>query len=155
MIAEQIENFIIGLIEKTQKGSLKWKAVEKINAWKEMKEQIQQTIRDDLKDYFIEDSKSYYINKSNGYVMVLNVRYGNAPVFSDALDKYILIVKINDDLLPENLSKHDWQGYKNLLQELTDEIEFQRNEEYIMPDCMYEFFGKVLGEDENGRIIDK
>ena len=153
MIAEHIENTIVEMIEKTKNGVLKWKPIDKIDKWENVKKQIEKTKEVNLKDYFIDDTKSYAVCKSGGYVMVLNIRYGNAPVFSPALDKYILVVKINADLMPENLSNYDWQGYKDLLQELVKAIEDQRYEEYIMPDCLYNYLAKVLGEDEDGRII--
>lgn len=155
MIAEHIENVIMEMIEKTKNGVLKWKLVDKIDDWETVKKQIEKAKEVDLKDYFIDDEKSYVVCKSGGYVMALNIRYGNAPVFSPALDKYILVVKINADLMPENLSNYDSQGYKDLLQELVEAIEDQKNEEYIMPDCLYNFLEKVLGEDEDGRIINE
>lgn len=155
MIAEYVENRIIELINKTKEGVLKWKSVDKIYEWAEIKKQIEKTKEVDLKDYFIDDTKSYYVYKNGGYIMVLNIRYGNAPVFSPVLDKYILVIKINIDFMPQNLSNYDCQGYKNLLEELVTEIEYQMNEEYNMPDCLYNFFEKILGEDENGRIINE
>lgn len=153
MVAEHVENFILGLIMKTQGGKLKWKTVDKINIWKKMKRQIEKEI--DLKGYFINESKSYGINKSGGYVMLLYLQYSNAPVFSPALDKYDLFIKINDDLFPQNVSDYDHQGYKDLLLKLIETIEMKENEEYIMPDCMYDFFEKILEDDENGNIINE
>lgn len=153
MVAEHVENFIRELIKKTENGKLKWKIIDKFDAWEIIKRQIEKEI--DLKDYFINDTKSYGICKSGGYVMLLNVQYGNAPVFSPVLDKYVLFIKINDDFLPQNLSGYDWQCYKDLLLELIEAIETKENEAYNMPDCMYDFFEKILEEDENGRTIDE
>lgn len=147
MMAEHVENFIYGLIEKTRSNTLKWISVEKIDEWEKIKKQIQQSKEVNLKDYFIDDIKSYCISKSSGYVLLLNIRYGNAPVFSPALDKYILVVKINEDIMPENLSNYDFQGYQSLLLELLEEIEFQKSEECNMPDSLYMFFDKILGDD--------
>lgn len=155
MMADYIENTIERMISKTQNGVLKWKAVDKIDDWENVKRQIERTKEVNLKDYFIDDSKSYGVYKNGGYVLVLNIRYGNAPVFSPALDMYILVVKINADLLPENLSNYDCKGYKDLLYYLVESIEQQKNEEYIMPDCLYDFLDKILGEDEDGRIINE
>lgn len=145
MVAEHVENFILGLITKTQDGKLKWKVVDKIDTWEKIKRHIEKEI--DLKEYFINESKSYGINKSGGYVMLLNLQYSNAPVFSPALDKYDLFIKINDDFIPQNISNYDYQGYKDLLLQLIEAIEMKENEEYIMPDCMYDFFEKILEED--------
>lgn len=155
MMAEHIENTIVRMIDKTQNGVLKWKSVDKIDEWESVKRQIERTKEVNLKDYFIDDSKSYGVYKNGGYVLVLNIRYGNAPVFSPALDMYILVVKINEDLLPENLSNYDCKGYKDLLHELVETIEYQKKEEYIMPDCLYDFLDKILGEEEDGRIINE
>ena len=153
MVAEYVENFILELIMKTQGGKLKWKTVDKIDTWETIKRQIEKEI--DLKGYFINESKSYGINKSGGYVMLLNLQYSNAPVFSPALDKYNLFIKINDVFSPKNVSDYDHQGYKDLLLELIGTIEMKKNEEYIMPDCMYVFFEKILEEDEDGNIINE
>ena len=155
MMAERIENFIFNLIEKTEAGEIKWKTVDEVRPWRTIKRQIEKSEEIDLKDYFIDDARSYCASRSRGHVMVLNIRYGNAPVFSPALDKYVLIIKINDEMTPQNLSAYDAEGYKDLLQDLLDAIEFQKNEENIMPDCMYDFFDRFIGEDENGRIIDQ
>lgn len=154
-MSERIENFIFKLIEKTENGEIKWKGVDEVKAWRTVKRQIQKSEEIDLKDYFIDDARSYCASRSGGHVMVLNIRYGNAPVFSPALDKYVLIVKINDELMPQNLSSYDSEGYKDLLRALIDAIEFQKNEENIMPDCMYDFFDRFIGEEENGRITDE
>lgn len=153
MIDEHVENFILELIKKTQSGKLKWKVIDKFDAWEKIKKQIEKEI--DLKGYFINESKSYGINKSGGYVMLLNLQYSNAPVFSPALDKYDLVIIINDDFFPQNVSDYDYQGYKNLLLELIETIEMKEKEAHIMPDCMYDFFEKILEEDENGNIINE
>jgi len=145
MVAECVENFILKLVKKTQEGRVKWKVIDKINTWEKIKRQIEKEV--DLKGYFINEFKSYGINKCGGYVMLLNLQYSNAPIFSPALDKYVLFIKINEDFLPENISDYDYQGYKDLLLELIKAIEMKENEKYIMPDCMYEFFEKVLEED--------
>lgn len=155
MVADRIETFIKGLINETRNENLKWKRVSKIKEWEKLKIEIECTKEVDLKDYFIDDTKSYCITKSEGYVMVLNIRYGNAPVFSPALDKDVLVIKINEEFLPQNLSLYDVDGYKDLLKELVVVIEHQINVEYLMPDCMYEFFKYVVGENEDGRTVDK
>lgn len=153
MITEHVKNFIVELIKKTESGKLKWKVIDKLDTWELIKRQIEKEI--DLKDYFINDAKSYGMNKSGGYVILLNVQYGNAPIFSPVLDKYILFIKINDDFLPQSLSDYDEQGYKDLLLELIEAIETKENEAYNIPDCMYSFFEKILEEDENGRTINE
>lgn len=155
MVAEQVEIFISGLIEKTRTRKLKWKSIDDLENWETIKKQIIKTREVNLDDYFVDDEKSYGIYKNGGYVMVLRLQYGNAPVFSAALYKYILVIKINDDFLPQNITDYDCEGYKDLLQELIKAIEYQKGDQCTMPDCMYEFFGKILGEDENGKLIDE
>lgn len=153
MIAERVEHFILELISKTQDGMIRWKAIDTIDTWEKIKRQIEKEI--DLKGYFINESKSYGINKCGGYVMLLNLQYSNAPVFSPALDKYSLFIKINDAFFPQNIFDNDHQGDKELLIALIEAIEMKEYEEYIMPDCMYDFFKRILGEDENGRTINE
>lgn len=153
MIAEHIENFMLELVNKTQDGSIRWKAIDKIDTWEKIRKQIEKEI--DLKGYFINESRSYGINKSGGYVMLLNLQYSNALVFSPALDKYSLFIKINNDFLPQNIFDSDHQGDKELLIALIEAIEMQEWDEYIMPDCMYDFFKRVLEEDEDGNIINE
>lgn len=155
MVSEHVENFILELVKKTKSGKLKWKEVDKIDAWETIKKQIEKEKIVDLKGYFINADNSYGISKYGGYVIVLNARYSNSSIFSSALDKYLLFIKINDELLPENLTSYDCQGYKKLLQKLINVIKVKEKELYNMPDCMYEFFEKFLGEDENDRITDE
>lgn len=149
MIADRIEKFILDLISKTGKGDLEWKCVDKFVEWERIKKEIEKTEEINLKDYLIDNTRSYCINKGGGYVMVLHIRYGKAQVFSPALDKYVLIIKMNDDLLPENLSNYNGEdGYKSLLMDLINEIELQKCERYSMPEYMYEFFNKILEDNE-------
>lgn len=155
MVSENIKNFIWELIKKTESGNLKWREVDKIDAWETIKKQIEKEKIDDLKGYFINADNSYGIRKCGGYVILLNAKYSNSSIFSSALDKYLLFIKINDELLPENLSSYDCQGYRELLQRLIKVIKNKEKELYNMPDCMYEFFEKILGEDENDRITDE
>ena len=155
MIADRIEKFIFDLINKTSKGDLEWKCVDKFVEWELIKKEIERAEEFSLKKYFIDNTRSYCIHKGGGYVIVLHIRYGKAQVFSPALDKYVLIIKMNDDLLPENLSSYGEDGYKNLLINLVQEIELQKHPKYDMPDYMYEFFDKVLEEDDNGRITNE
>lgn len=156
MIADRIEKFILDLINETGKGELVWRRIDKFDEWELIKKEIEKAEEINLKDYLIDNTGSYCINKGGGYVMVLHIRYGKAQVFSPALDKYILIVKMNDDLLPENLSNYNGEdGYKSLLMDLVKEIELQKCEQYDMPEYMYEFFDKVIGVNDNGRITNE
>lgn len=143
MVAEQVDRFILGLVERTREGALKWKEAGKIVEWEELKKSIIKS--DDFKDYFIDDSKSYVIQKNDGYVFLINTRYGNAPVFSRAFDKYVLFVKINEDLSPQNLS--DYLGEKDFqekMRKLVNEIETKKCEKYEMPQVLYDFMNDIL-----------
>lgn len=155
MIAERIYNFLIELIDKTNNEELDWQLVEKISTWEQIKKEIVNGKEFDLEDYYIDDKKSYVLNEGVGYVFALRMRYGNAPIFSPALDKYVLVVKINDEHEPENLSKYDAEeGYKGLLEELINLIEACKIYNN-MPDSMYDFFDRILGGEKSGRVVDK
>ena len=156
MVADRIEKFILRLKDKTQERKLRWKVLSQYAEWDRIKEEIEKSVRVNLKNFYIDDEKSYCLNKNNGYVIVLYVRYSKAPIFSPALDKFILLVKLNDDFPPENLSTYNSEdGYNSLLFELIEVIDKQKWEEYRLPEYMYDFFDKILKEDENGRITDK
>lgn len=144
MMSEQVANFIDGMIDRTEKRKLKWSPLEKFEQWEKVRIEVEKAI--ELDEYFIDITKSYGIGIGDGYVLIINIRYANAPIFSPALDKYRLIIKINDDYNPENLSAYSSDEFKEELLQLVDIIEQQRNDNYNMPDSMYEFFNKVLGE---------
>ena len=148
MIAEQIEEFILALKEKTQKGQLYWQILSQIDERNKIKREIEKLRKSGLKNYFITDEKSYCLNKCNGYVIVLYLRYSKATIFSPSLDRRILLVQISSDFPIENLSEYSGEnGFNNLLQELVQIIEQQKKEKYSFPDDLYSFFNKVLEEE--------
>ena len=95
-MADRIEEFILRLKNKTQEGKLKWKVLSQFSEWDRIKNEIEKSTRVNLKNFYIDDEKSYCMNKNNGYVILLYVRYSKAPIFSPALDKCILLVKMNE-----------------------------------------------------------
>ena len=103
MVADQVESFINDLQERTSNGRLVWKPVSSMGDWEKKKHRIEKSEDIELKDYFIEDDQSYVIEKNGAYVMLLRLRYGNAAIFSPALDKYILVAQINEEIPLENL----------------------------------------------------
>lgn len=148
MMADQIERFILKLKDKTQEGEVKWNVLSQFAEWNSIKKEIEKSSRVNLKNYYIDDEKSYCFKRNNGYVIVLYVRYSKAPIFSPALDKCILLVKMNDDFPPENLSTYNSEdGYGNLLIELLKVIDKKKQEEYNLPECMYDFFYQILRKD--------
>lgn len=155
MMADQVERFILELKDKTQKGKLKWKVLTQFAECDRIKKEIEKSSRINLKNFFIDAEKTYYLNINDGYVIVLYVRYSKAPIFSPALDKRILLVKING-FPPENLSAYNSvDGYGNILLELTEVINEQKQEEYSFSEYMFDFLDKILREDENGSFTDK
>lgn len=148
MIADQIERFILDLNCKTQEGELKWKVLAQFTECDRIKKEIEKSSKVNLKNFFIDDERSYCLNKGDGYVIVLYVRYSKAPIFSPALDKRFLLVKINDDFPLENLSAYSGEdGYGGLLLELAETIDVQIQEKYSTLEYLHEFFVRMLGED--------
>lgn len=149
MVADQIDNFIDELLEKTRSGKLElsWKPVNKIDDWEKKRQRIEKADDINLKDYFIEDDQSYGIEKNGACVMLLKLRYGNASIFSPALDRYLLIAQINEELPLENLSGYDYEEFKEKLEQLLQTIEEKKWEKYEMPDDLSRFFAMILGEE--------
>ena len=79
-----------------------------------------------------------------------SVKYGNAVVFSPALDKYLLIAKIHEGMPLENLTKYSSDEYIVQLKQLHEEIQRECYGKYEMPDELYKFLDKILEEDSNG-----
>ena len=155
MVADQVENFINELQNKTHSGRLAWKPVSRVEDWERKKHRIEKADNIELKDYFIEDDQSYAIEKKGAYVMLLRLRYGNASIFSPALDKYILVAQINEEIPLENLSGYDCEGFEKELEKLLQLIEDKKWEKYEMPDDLHRFFDMILENKDNGDIADK
>lgn len=155
MVADQVESFINGLQERTSNGRLVWNPVSGVEDWEKKKHRIEKSKDIELKDYFIEDDQSYVIEKNGAYVMFLRLRYGNAAIFSPALDKYILVAQINEENPLENLSGYDCEGFEKELEKLHQLIEDKKWEQYEMPDDLHRFFDMILEDKDNGDIADK
>ena len=155
MVADQVENFIEELQKRTGSGRLVWKPVNKMEDWENKKHRIEKSDNIELKDYFIEDDQSYVIEKNGAYVMLLRLRYGNASIFSPALDKYILVAQIHEEIPLENLSGYDYEGFEKELEKLLQLVEDKKWEKYEMPDGLHRFFDMILGDENNGDIVDK
>ena len=155
MVADQVESFINELQERTSNGRLVWNPVSGLEDWEKKKHRIEKSEDIELKDYFIEDDQSYVIEKNGAYVMLLRLRYGNAAIFSPALDKYILVAQINEEIPLENLSGYDCEGFEKELEKLLQLIEDKRWEKYEMPDDLHRFFDMILEDKDNGDIADK
>lgn len=145
MMSDQIESFINGLIQKTIRGNLIWKSLDNLNAWKKICEEIQESKEADLKTYYISVKESYYLKNSNGYVFLLNARYSSATIFSPALDRKFLIIKINPEIPLVNLCNYNGEdGFNKLLTVLYEEVQNKKTENVEMPDAMYSFFNNIL-----------
>ncbi|MCI6064845.1 hypothetical protein MR818_05650 [bacterium] len=147
MVSEHINGFIMQLIEKTEKGQIKWQRIERMPDWYIEKRMLTHMINE---EYFIDDEESFFIEKEDGYLVFLCVKYGNAVVFSPALDKYLLIAKIHEGMPLENLTKYSSDEYIVQLKQLHEEIQRECYGKYEMPDELYKFLDKILEEDSNG-----
>lgn len=155
MIDEHIENVIIEMQEKTENDKIKWKRVNKLHNWNRIKSRIEKAKDENLKDFFIDEDYSYGFEKKEGSILLLNMRYSRASVFSPALDKHILIAIKNRDLIPINLSQYVTDGYRKLVEELVDKITIQIEKHHEEPGDLYNFLAAMLEDDEDGSITDE
>lgn len=143
MLAERTEEFINGLCVKTKAGKVEWKPLRICKEWKRFAEELNQE-NEKLADFGIDLDNSYFFSKVGGYVFLLEAHYGNKSLFSPAMDKYVLTVKINAMIPFQYLCDSENAEWKPLLEELFQCI-FQ-NDVYAMPDALYNFMDKVLEE---------
>ena len=155
MIDEQIENVIIEMQEKTENNKIKWISVNKLHNWNRIKSRIEKAKDENLKDFFIDEDYSYGFEKKEGYILLLNMRYSRASIFSPALDKHILIAIKNRDLIPINLSLYVKDGYRALVEELVGKISIQMEKDHEEPGDLYNFLAAMLEDDEDGRYTDE
>ena len=58
MVSEHINGFIMQLIEKTEKGQIKWQRIERMPDWYIEKRMLTHMINE---EYFIDDEESFFI----------------------------------------------------------------------------------------------
>lgn len=141
MQAERTEGFIEGLCEETQSGQIKWQPLRMCKEWERFVTESDD-MNGELEAYGVELDNSYFFAKEGGYVFLLEVHYGNKKLFSPAMDKYVLAVKINDMIPFQYLCDSENAEWKPLLEELYRYV--CREDSYAMPDALYEFMDKVL-----------
>lgn len=140
MQAERTAGFIEGLCMETKNGQIQWKPLRMCKDWRRFV-----TESDDsggLEAYGVEQDASYFFAKAGGYVFLLEAHYGNKKLFSPAMDKYVLAVKINDMIPIQYLCDSENAAWKPLIEELYACV--CQEDSYAMPDALYEFMDKVL-----------
>lgn len=143
----KIERFIDGLIEQTKNNKLDWRAARTISDWREIRKELDDSEVVSMTDYFIDDKNSYVIKYDEGYIFLLKMRYANAMIFSPALDKYLLVVKINENVLFENLCNYDEGNlFQDQLLGLNKYIQENSFERLSMPESLYSFMNHVLNK---------
>lgn len=142
MQSEHTEGFIEGLCEKTQNGQIRWEPLRMCKKWVQFEAELGD-MDERMEAYGASLDNSYFLEKEGGYVFLLEVHYGNKNLFSPALDKYVLAVKINDMIPFQYLCDSDNEAWKPLLEELYGYV--CREDAYTMPDALYDFMDKVLG----------
>lgn len=143
MMADQVENFIDGLIKKTRQNELEWQL---FNACKD-KYEILKEIENGRGKFdpgvnTIRESASYYIEVDSGKVFLFEIFHGDPKVTSPQYDTLSLMVKINDILPLDNIAMDNVQEDLMSLKLL---IENQIEEKCCYPDVLYAFFNRVIG----------
>lgn len=143
MIAEQIESFRNGLIEKTKAGRLKWKPLVLYSGWEEIEsELIRRNIPADYNANSIRVETSYYLESGEGVVLLLEIVHGYPEVTSPEYDTLALLVKVNTLLPIDNLTYFNDEEQEQL-RALHLLIEADYDERYPYPETLYEFMNQV------------
>lgn len=146
MMAEHVESFISGLIEKTKEGKLDWKP---FSTFKEKREIIVELENGrggfDYCMNSIRPSKSYFLQSGDGFVFLFEIYHGDPEVTSPAMDTIGLMVKINSVLPLDNLSRFG-EEEQEALENLKLLIENYLEEKWCYPDVLYDFMYSVLND---------
>lgn len=143
MMAEQVFNFIDGLLEKTKCGTLDWRPFSNFpNRKNIIEELINGQGGFDYGVNSIRENKSFYLQSGEGYVFLFDIYHGDPEVTSPSLDTIGLMVKINDVLPLDNIADYDMM--QESLVELKLLIESYLEEKYCYPDVLYNFMNQVL-----------
>lgn len=144
MMADQVESFINGLIEKTKEGKLDWKP---FSTFKEKREIIVELENGrggfDYSVNSIRQSKSYFLQSGDGFVFLFEIYHGDPDMTSPAMDTIGLMVKINNVLPLDNLSGFG-EEEQEALENLKLLIENYLEEKWCYPDVLYKFMDSVL-----------
>ncbi|MCR5605642.1 MAG: hypothetical protein K6F69_02345 [Treponema sp.] len=139
MISDQIEHFIEGLQNLTGEDKIIWSRLSMIDNNTAILNKINESY-DWHKDYSIDVNDSYIYFVEEGYVLLASAKFGGAKVLAPSLNKLELIVQIKMGMDVEILSSYG--DFNMRIQELKNLIE--QNDKLILPDALYEFFGKAL-----------
>lgn len=144
MMAEQVESFIDGLIEKTKEKKLDWLP---FSIFKDKREIIVELENGrggfDYATNTIRESNSYYLQSGDGFVFIFEIYHGDPEVTSPAMDTIGLMVKINSVLPLDNLSNFG-EEEQEALESLKLLVENYLEDKYCYPDVLYDFMHNVL-----------
>lgn len=144
MMAEQVEGFIQGLIEKTKKKELEWKPFSTLQEKAEIIKELENGRASfDYGMNSIRENKSYFLKAGDGYVFLFEIYHGDPKVTSPLMDTIDLMVKINSILPLEDLATFSEES-QELLERLNLLIEHNLEGQYNYPDVLYDFFNQVL-----------
>lgn len=144
MMADQVESFIDGLIEKTKQGKLDWKPFSTFKEKREIIVELENGRGEfDYGVNFIRQSKSYFLQSGDGFVFLFEIYHGDPEVTSPAMDTIGLMVKINNVLPLDNLSGFG-EEEQEALENLKLLIENYLEEKWCYPDVLYKFMASVL-----------
>ena len=148
MMSDQVYRFIEGLIKKTDRGKLQWELFTSCRIKNEIIGEINNG-RANFDPIFnsIRENASYYLKCEEGYVFLFSVYHGDADVTSPEFDTDSIMVKINDVLPLMDLSLYFEEEQKKLSQ-LRLMVENYLETRYPLPDTLYDFMYKVVGNDE-------
>ena len=149
MIHEQIEGFIEGLIEKTKEQKLKWMPLSYFHKMRDINEEFDAGFAGiDFGVNSIRERNSFFLKSKDGYVFLFEIYHGDPDVTSPDLDSLQLMVKINNILPIDNLSGYiNSEEHQERLAVLKLLIESYIEEQYNMPEALYNFMEQVLTED--------
>lgn len=148
MIADMIEHFIENLIEKTMSAKLDWKNLSSFPRWDDIDLELR---KEDFPIDFenmnsVRMQNSYYLQSGEGFVFLCEVYHGDPEVTSPEMDTVALMVKINNALPVELLSRYG-DDQQKALRKLQLAVESYLEDRYAYPDVLYRFFKQVLSED--------
>ena len=144
MMAEQIDFFIKGLIEKTKLRKLEWQPFSVLKDKREIFAELEYGRGGfDYGVNSIRESKSYFLQSGDGFVFLFEIYHGDPDVTSPSMDTIGLMVKINSFLPLDNLSRYG-EEEQEMLESLKLLIENYLEEKYCYPDALYNFLDQVL-----------
>lgn len=144
MMAEQIESFIDGLIEKTREKKLDWLPFSMFKDKREIIVELENGRGGfDYGINSIRESKSYFLQAGDGFVFLFEIYHGDPEITSPAMDTIGLMVKINSVLPLDNLSCYN-EEEQDKLESLKLLVENYLEDKYCYPDVLYDFMNNLL-----------